>query len=127
MAVAVVLTILLVSYATSLRVYLGQQREIAVARQQIAERTRSIERLEDEIARWQDPAYVRAQARERLGWVVPGETGYKVVDENGQPLGGGTEIDTVGTLPSNEHATTWWERMWGSVTTADNPEPVPPS
>lgn len=124
LAVAVVLVILLLSYATSLRIYLGQQRDIAIARQQIADSTAKITKLEDEIARWQDPAYVRTQARERLGWVVPGETGYKVIDEHGNPLGGGTEIDKVGGFPRGEHAQTWWERMWGSVQTADNPEPV---
>ena len=36
-----------------------------------------------------DPDYVRTQARERLGWVVPGETGYRVVGADGKPLGGG--------------------------------------
>ena len=34
--------------------------------------------LENDIARWDDPAYVTAQARERLGYVFPGEQAIKV-------------------------------------------------
>src|SRR5690625_6013579 len=36
--------------------------------------------LRAELARWEDPAYVAAQARERLAFVMPGETAYKVID-----------------------------------------------
>ena len=35
---------------------------------------------------------MKTQARERLGWVVPGEIGYKVVGADGKPLGGGAKI-----------------------------------
>lgn len=125
LAVIVVVGILLLSYASSVSVYLNQLRQSSEARQQIAQRTESIANLEDEIRRWQDPAYVKAQARERLGWVIPGEIGFRVVDANGKPIGGGSQIDRAGALPDGEHAETWYERVWGSVRTADNPEPVP--
>ncbi|MDU0968858.1 MAG: septum formation initiator family protein [Actinomycetaceae bacterium] len=36
--------------------------------------------LNDQLARWSDPAYISAQARDRLGYVKPGETRYEVVD-----------------------------------------------
>ncbi|MDO5719504.1 MAG: septum formation initiator family protein [Actinomycetaceae bacterium] len=36
--------------------------------------------LEGQINRWGDRAYVASQARARLGYVVPGETQYAVVD-----------------------------------------------
>ena len=42
--------------------------------------------LEREKQRWDDPAYVEAQARERFGYLMPGETAYSVLDENGKPL-----------------------------------------
>lgn len=119
----VVLVVLLVSYATTLRVYLNQQFQIAKARQQVAEHEQAIRDLEDEIERWQDPAYVQIQARERLGWVVPGETGFRVIGPDGAPYGGGTRIGAA-QLPQGEYAKTWWDRMWGSVAVADDPVPI---
>ncbi len=38
------------------------------------------EELEREIARWDDPDFVRTQARDRLGYVMPGQQPYIVVD-----------------------------------------------
>ncbi|GAA2181326.1 septum formation initiator family protein [Brooklawnia cerclae] len=116
----VVMVLLLVSYATTLRVYFDQQHRIAEARQQIAEHEQSITSLEEEIQRWNDPEYVKIQARERLGWVLPGETGFRVVGADGEPYAGGQEIGS-GQLPEGEHAATWWETMWASVRTADDP------
>ncbi len=75
------------------------------------------------MARWDRPDYVRTQARERLGWVVPGETGYKVVDANGKPLGGGAEI-TADTPEPQKPQDAWWAKLWGSVEAADQPAPV---
>lgn len=121
----VVIVVLLVSYATTLRVHFNQQYALAQTRQQIAEHEASISSLEDEIARWQDPEYVKTQARERLGWVLPGEIGFRVIGPDGQPYGGGSQIGAA-QLPEGEYAKTWWDRMWNSVTVADEPVPVSP-
>ena len=96
------LLILTISYASSLRIYFSQAHDIAATKAEIAERQQRIVDLEGELAKWQDESYVRTQARERLGWVVPGEIGYKVVDADGKPLGGGAEIsaDSCGTGPA---------------------------
>ena len=74
-ALSVVLLILTISYATSLRIYFSQAHEISATKAEIAERQQRIFELQGELARWNDEGYVRSQARERLGWVVPGETG----------------------------------------------------
>lgn len=116
-----VLVLLGLSYASSLRIYLDQQHQLALADQQIAERTAKIADLQAELDRWDDPNYVRAQARDRLGWVMPGEIGYRVVDENGEPMGGGVTIEGEQQLPAGEHDPMWWDRMWGSIQTADAP------
>lgn len=118
---ALVLVVLAISYAGSLRIYFSQAGDLAVAEQQIRDRQAQISDLQTELARWDDPAYVKAQARERLGWVLPGETGYRVVDDNGNPLGGGVVLAS-GTRAdpdaANQH---WWDRMLGSLATADHP------
>ena len=82
-ALTVVLLILTISYASSLRIYYSQAHDIATTKAEIAERQQRIVELEGELAKWQDNEYVKTQARQRLGWVVPGETGYKVVDAEG--------------------------------------------
>jgi cell division protein FtsB len=123
-ALSVVLLILTISYATSLRIYFSQAHEISTTKAEIAERQQRILQLQGELARWDDEGYVRSQARERLGWVVPGETGFTVVDAEGRPLGGGAEIKAESA--SDEPAPdTWWSKLWGSVEAADRPAPVP--
>jgi len=121
-ALAVVLLILTISYASSLRIYFAQAHEISATRAEIAQRQQAIGTLQNDLARWNDSAYVKTQARERLGWVVPGETGFKVVGADGKPQGGGAEIEAeAGATDQTEDA--WWAKMWGSVQAADQPAP----
>ncbi len=122
-ALAVVFLILTISYASSLRIYFAQSHEIAATKVEITERQSKITTLQQELARWNDPAYVRTQARERLGWVVPGETGFKVVGADGKPIGGGAEINSE-TAPTETPQDAWWSKMWGSVEAADKPAPA---
>ena len=117
------LLILTISYATSLRIYFAQAHEIASTNAEITERQQRIGALQGELARWGDEAYVRTQARERLGWVVPGEIGYTVVGADGKPVGGGAKI-TAETAPNEPAQGAWWSKLWGSVEAADRPAPV---
>ena len=123
-ALAVVLLILTISYASSLRIYFAQAHDIAATKVEIAERQQRIVVLEGELAKWQDERYIRTQARERLGWVVPGEIGYKVVDAEGKPLGGGAEISAETPEPVEPAGDAWWAKLWGSVAAADQPAPA---
>jgi cell division protein FtsB len=124
-ALVVVLLILTISYASSLRIYFAQAHEIASTKADIAERQQRIADLQGGLARWNDPEYVRTQARARLGWVVPGETGYLVVDAEGNPLGGGAAIGSAGSTAA-EPQDAWWAKLWGSVEAADKPAPAKP-
>ena len=124
LALAVVLLILTISYASSLRIYFSQAHDIAATKAEIAERQQRIVTLESELAKWQDESYVRTQARDRLGWVVPGEVGYKVVDADGKPLGGGAEISTETAEPVRPPEDAWWAKLWGSIAVADEPAPA---
>jgi hypothetical protein len=118
-----VLAVLAMSYASSMRAYLQQRGQMSDLRDQIALRQASIAGLEKEKQRWQDPAFVRQQARE-LGYVNPGETAYRVLDENGRPI----EQDSTLTDPSTvakPTPTPWWSRAWQSVEVAGNPGEAP--
>ena len=120
-----VLAVLAVSYASSLRAYLEQRSHIGDLKTQIAERRASIEELEQEKQRWEDPAYVSAQARERFGYVKPGETPL-VVLVDGEPLESEAELtdpDTVAPVPER----TWYDDAWDSMKIAgDPPTKAPP-
>lgn len=121
-ALIAVVLVLALSYANTLRIFIGQQYELATAMQQIEERTARVADLEEELARWNDPEYVKTQARTRLGWVMPGETGYRVIGADGQPLGGGVVIESASELPAGEHPPVWWDNLIGSIEAADAPK-----
>lgn len=121
LVMVIVVVVLAISFAGTLRIYLSQQHDLAVADQEIRDRSAQIADLQTELSRWNDPDYVKAQARERLGWVMPGEIGYRVVGEDGKPIGGGVVIESEQKLPAGEHDPVWWDRLWGSVQTADAP------
>lgn len=125
-ALAVVLLILTISYASSLRVYFNQRQDLAATRQQIIKSQADINNLSDEISRWNDPDYVRTQARIRLGWVLPGERGYRVIGADGKPITGGTEI-TGGTANQPAPKKAWYSKLMGSVQAADHPRPTKPN
>jgi cell division protein FtsB len=117
-----VVMVLALSYANTLRIYIGQQHDLAVVEEQIRERSARIAELEDELARWNDPEYVKTQARSRLGWVMPGETGFHVVGEDGKPVAGGVVIESEAQSPEGEYGPAWWSQLWGSMETADAPK-----
>ncbi len=121
-----VLAVLAVSYASSMRAYFQQRSHISDLKTQIAQRESNIDSLEREKRRWHDPAYVKSQARERFGYLMPGETSYVVLDENGKPLQSQTELHDPATIVQ-EKPTAWWSTEWESVKLAGNPpKPKPP-
>jgi cell division protein FtsB len=119
-----VLAVLVVSYASSMRAYLQQRSHINDLRAQIASSERDIKALEREKRRWADDEYVKAQARERFGWVMPGETSYQVLDRNGKPLAKGDELtdprSVARTVPDP-----WWGKVYGTLEVADHPKKAP--
>ncbi len=115
-----VLAVLAVSYASSLRAYLQQRTQIEQLEAQIDQRKSDITDLKREKERWQDPAYVTQQARERFNYVMPGETPYVVVDENGEPLDASAELGDPASVDDPD-VRAWYEDAWDSVKIAGNP------
>ncbi len=118
-----VLAVLTVSYASSLRAYLQQRSHINDLKGSISQHEANIDRLEDEKERWEDPAYVAQQARERLGYVMPGEKTYLVLGEDGRPLEPAAELDDPATVITTE-PTPWWSDGWESVELAGDPPKI---
>ncbi len=120
-----VLAVLTVSYASSMRAYVQQRAHITELKTLIAQREINIDDLEREKRRWDDPAYVRQQARERFGYVMPGETSYVVLGEDGQPLESRSTLTDPDTVIERT-PTAWWESEWKSVQLAGRPPAAEP-
>ena len=115
-----VLAVLAVSYASSLRAYLEQRSHIVELKATIAERRATIDELELEKQRWEDPAYVSQQARERFGYVKPGATPFVVLGDDGEPLQSESELTDPDTVAPEEKRA-WYDDAWDSVKLAGHP------
>ena len=114
-----VMLVLLISYASSLRAWLQQRADTEQAREEIAEAQQGIDHLEREKQRLQDPAYIKTLARDRFGWLLPGETGYTTLDRDGNVLGEENELtdpDARGGDDGDDRE--WFAEVWGSVRSA---------
>jgi cell division protein FtsB len=117
----VVFAVLVISYASSMRAYLQQRDQINTLKREIATSKAGIADSEREKKRWQDPAYVEAQARKRFGWVLPGETSYQVLDSNGNPLTGDDALTDPSSI-AQAKPKAWWSKAYASLEAADHPE-----
>ena len=70
-----VVTILL---APNVHTFVTQRTEIAQLREDISARQAQQDAYASELQRWDDPAYIKQQARDRVSMLMPGETGYWV-------------------------------------------------
>ncbi|OIV38850.1 hypothetical protein BIV57_03685 [Mangrovactinospora gilvigrisea] len=113
---AFVLAGLVIALAVPTRQYIAQRGQIADQRRQAAAADREVKTLRREAARWQDPSYVEAQARARLHFVRPGETGF--VFPQGSPGGGDAPVPGGGASASGQLRPPWYQSMWSSVDSA---------
>ncbi|GGM04939.1 hypothetical protein GCM10010129_55650 [Streptomyces fumigatiscleroticus] len=77
---AMVFCTLIVALAYPIRQYVSQRAEIADLEREKQQARQRVEQLRDLKARWQDDAYAEQQIRQRLHYVMPGETGFIVID-----------------------------------------------
>ncbi|MEQ4305951.1 septum formation initiator family protein [Plantactinospora sp. B6F1] len=113
-----VLVALALAYTYPVRVYLNQQSDIArIEAAQQAQRE-LIGDLTEEAALWDDPEYVKIQARERFFMVVPGEAPLVVLtDHRGAARDAGVDPKTTERAPEP-----WYDTLWSSVQAANEPD-----
>jgi len=110
-----VIVLAVVVLAPSLRTLVEQQNQLVELRQAVEDKKNSVNELKGDIARWDDPAYIEAQARDRLVYVYPGDYTYLVIDD------GKTVTTDDGAPISDDIQTTkvdWVRGLLGSVVTA---------
>ena len=112
----------LVVLAPSLKNFVEQRQEIARLEAAVREAQADVDQLEAEIARWDDPAYIEAQARDRLYYVFPGDRSYLVIGDDGIPA-------SSEELPISDQIQTtrvdWLRALLGSVFEAGLTELTP--
>lgn len=110
------LVLLAVLLVPTLRNYLQQRSQIESLNTQVTQQQRVVSGLQKERDRWDDPAYVAQQARERLGFAKPGEKAYIVIDDKGKKQ----TIDQVTGVrkDSSVAGRPWYGQLWGSSVTA---------
>jgi cell division protein FtsB len=112
-----VLALLMMSYASSMRAYLQQRSHIAQLRASIVRNQAEVDRLSREKKRWHDAAYVQSVAHQRFGWVLPGEIGFQVLDDNGKPMDHSDSLSAPNSVALRTRPL-WWQSAWGSVVAA---------
>jgi cell division protein FtsB len=103
---AVVVCALALTVVGPLRNYVTQRQDLAAITKQQQSLAADVQQLSRERARLSDPAEVEAQARTRLGYVMPGEVPYVVQ----LPLG-----PNPATANENGAGMPWYERLWHEV------------
>ncbi|GMA30507.1 FtsB family cell division protein [Litorihabitans aurantiacus] len=119
---ALVLLVAFIVLAPTLRAYVSQQEQLREVNASLAQAQEEAAALEEELARWEDPEYVKSQASARFNLVAPGETGYKVVDpetvDGEDPIGDLTAQEAARSPYAVTATLPWYSTVWGSVEVA---------
>ncbi|MBW8802279.1 MAG: septum formation initiator family protein [Catenulisporales bacterium] len=113
-----VLCALVLALAYPLQQYFSQGSQIDKLKKQNAQKRAQVDQLRQELEHWQDPDYVRIQARSRLHYVLPGETGLRLLGSSDAAAG----LPNPTTTPSGGPSA-WYSQLWSSVTAAASPVP----
>ncbi|MFF3613448.1 septum formation initiator family protein [Streptomyces sp. NPDC002580] len=107
---ALVLCSLIVALAYPMRQYVSQRAQVADVERQREQARQRVEQLRDLKARWQDDAYAKQQIRQRLHYVMPGETGFVAIDPDAakQSRAGRGAADRP-----------WYTNVWDGVDKSD--------
>jgi len=114
-AIAAIFFALALFLAPPIKNYFTQRAQISALESQLSSDYAALEAARKELMLWQDPNYIKSEARERLHFVMPGERQYIVTggDETEESQNAG--ISVVENLPEGQP---WYTRMIASVTEA---------
>ena len=118
---AAVVCVLTLTIAGPVRTYFAQRTEMKQLKASEAQLREQIAELEQQKVKLGDPVFIAAQARERLGFVMPGDVPYQVQLPPTAVLPGtpGAEAEAV---PSDQP---WYTSLWHTI--ADEPHGVSPT
>ena len=115
---AVVVCVLTLTIAGPVRTYFAQRTEMRQLVDAQAQLRSQIADLEQQKVKLGDPVYIAAQARERLGFVMPGDIPYQV-----QLPPGAAPVEMPGVDPAKPPSgQPWYTSLWHTI--ADAPHGV---
>lgn len=117
---AVVVCVLTLTIAGPVRTYFGQRTEMKQLKATEEQLRAQIADLEQQKVKLTDPVFIAAQARERLGFVMPGEIPYQVQLPPGTVAPG--MPDQEPTAVNRDQP--WYTALWHTI--ADEPHGISP-
>jgi cell division protein FtsB len=124
--VLIIAFVLAVSFASSLKAYLRQRSALDALEARIAQLQASNSFKQAELKHMQDPNYIKILARERLGYVMPGEIAYTALDAKGNKIDPQVTLDNQATVGVPTTPTAWWTTVQGSIYAAGHPTATTP-
>ncbi|RKO24958.1 septum formation initiator family protein [Pseudarthrobacter phenanthrenivorans] len=115
LALAVVMIAITIMLAPTVKIFFDKKAEIDALNADISARQAEGDVLRQQVSRWQDPNYVKQQARDRINMVMPGETGYWVF---GSDLPAGETSSQPGAAAQDPADLPWVDSLWESITRA---------
>lgn len=113
LALSVVMIAITIMLAPTVKIFFEKRAEIAALEADISAKEAQQNDLKRQVSRWQDPNYVKQQARDRINMVMPGETGYWVF---GSDLPAGETGGAAGAATSQDPAKLpWVDTLWESI------------
>ena len=116
LAFIVIIFILTLAIAPPVKHYFTQRAQINSLESQLSADNVALQKAREELLLWQDPEYIKSQARERLHFVLPGERQYIVVDGSTTP----TQENTTEIASALTDGQPWYARLIASISEAGN-------
>jgi len=132
--VLVMIVVGVVTVAPNVQTFFSYRQQISDMQAQVDAEKKQLADMIVERKRWDDPVYVRSQARQRLYYVLPGEVSYLVMDAGS--VNTSDKSGTVGAMLADRRNTSvisssirttsenWVDDIVGSVIRAGIEEPV---
>jgi cell division protein FtsB len=117
--IAVTVTFIVVlTLATPMQRYFAQRAQINALHSQIRDANSALEQAKKDLARWDDPTYVAAQARTRLHFVFPGERQYAITGLGDSTVkGDAPAADVSNQIPAG---LPWYSRLVASISATNS-------
>jgi len=116
LALAAILFILALTIAPPVKHYFTQRAQISALKSQLSADNAALQKARQELLLWQDPEYIKTQARERLHFVLPGERQYIVTDNSTTESNNGT-TKIASALTDGQP---WYARLIASISETGN-------
>ncbi len=116
LALSAIFFVLALTIAPPVKHYFTQRAQISALKAQLSADNSALQKAREELTLWQDPEYIKAQARERLHFVLPGERQY-IVTEGETEAGQNSTTKIASSLADGQP---WYSRLIASISETGN-------